>query len=641
MGLAAPSAAFAASKKPAVTLLSPAGGTTAGGTTVAVGGRAFTSFGRSLVTKVMFGTKAARYHVSAHGQVICTAPAGKGTVNVIVTTTAGVSPRVAADRYTYKAPAAAPAITAFSFQGLDPAAIGAIDQSAHTIVVTVPSNTKAGDLVASFTTTGVSVTVGGVVQVSGKTSHDFASPIVYTVTAADGTTQDYTVTIAAASSARSITSFSFRDFDPAVTGTIIQELRTIAVTVPFGTTRNDLVASFTTTGASVRVGAVAQTSGHTGNDFSGPVVYTVTAADGTTRNYTVTVTVAADPAKAITAFSFDGLDPAVSGVVDEAAHTIALAVPYGTDLGDLVATFTNTGASVTVGDAAQVSGTTANDFSTPVTYTVTAADASTQDYTVTVTADTSLVLGQSYGGGVVAYLADPGDPADQQSGLIVSTDDQSRESAWALPDCRSTSVAAGTDTTLGSGSANTTRIMLQNGPGSYAASVARAYNGGGYSDWYLPSLGELYELYLNQPVFGGLSSVNYYWSSSESSATTAWVQTVYPGFEAAYGKAVAIGVRAVRSFPVDSAKAISAFTFPTSTATAIDQSAHAIAVTVPYGTDVTALKASFTTSGAVVAVGAISQTSGTTANDFSDGLTYTVTAADASTQDYTVTVTAS
>ena len=51
-----------------------------------------------------------------------------GTVNVIVTTTAGVSPRVAADRYTYKAPAAAPAITAFSFQGLDPATIGAIQR---------------------------------------------------------------------------------------------------------------------------------------------------------------------------------------------------------------------------------------------------------------------------------------------------------------------------------------------------------------------------------------------------------------------------------------------------------------------------------------------------------------------------------
>jgi len=35
----------------------------------------------------------------------------------------------------------------------------------------------------------------------------------------------------------------------------------------------------------------------------------------------------------------------------------------------------------------QVSGDTANNFSTPVVYTVTAADASTQDYTVTVTAN--------------------------------------------------------------------------------------------------------------------------------------------------------------------------------------------------------------------------------------------------------------
>jgi hypothetical protein len=49
-----------------------------------------------------------------------------------------------------------------------------------------------------------------------------------------------------------------------------------------------------------------------------------------------------------------------------------------------VANFTTTGASVSVGATAQVSGTTANDFTSPVDYTVTAADGSTVDYTVTV-----------------------------------------------------------------------------------------------------------------------------------------------------------------------------------------------------------------------------------------------------------------
>ena len=46
-------------------------------------------------------------------------------------------------------------------------------------------------------------------------------------------------------------------------------------------------------------------------------------------------------------------------------------MPPGTDVTALVATFTTTGASVKVGSTVQVSGTTANDFTYPVVYTVT------------------------------------------------------------------------------------------------------------------------------------------------------------------------------------------------------------------------------------------------------------------------------
>ena len=91
-----------------------------------------------------------------------------------------------------------------------------------------------------------------------------------------------------------------------------------------------------------------------------------------------------DPAKAITAFSFQGLTPAVIGAVAQADRTITLTVPYGTDVTALVATFTTTGASVRVGATRQVSGRTPNDFSARVTYIVTAADASMRAYAVTV-----------------------------------------------------------------------------------------------------------------------------------------------------------------------------------------------------------------------------------------------------------------
>lgn len=89
--------------------------------------------------------------------------------------------------------------------------------------------------------------------------------------------------------------------------------------------------------------------------------------------------------KTLTTFSFQGTTPAVTGTIDEEAKTVALAVPYGTVLTALVATFATTGDSVKVGATPQVSGTTANNFTSPVTYRVTAVDASTQDYVATVT----------------------------------------------------------------------------------------------------------------------------------------------------------------------------------------------------------------------------------------------------------------
>jgi len=84
--------------------------------------------------------------------------------------------------------------------------------------------------------------------------------------------------------------------------------------------------------------------------------------------------------KSITAFSLNG----VAGTINETAKTIAIAMPYGTSVTNLVATFITTGASVKVGSTVQTTGTTANDFTSPLIYTVTAMDSTTSNYTVTV-----------------------------------------------------------------------------------------------------------------------------------------------------------------------------------------------------------------------------------------------------------------
>ncbi len=65
--------------------------------------------------------------------------------------------------------------------------------------------------------------------------------------------------------------------------------RTISVTIPGGTDRSAIVANFTTTSISVKVGNITQVSGVTVNNFTNPVDYTVTAQDGSTAQYTVTV----------------------------------------------------------------------------------------------------------------------------------------------------------------------------------------------------------------------------------------------------------------------------------------------------------------------------------------------------------------
>lgn len=159
-----------------------------------------------------------------------------------------------------------------------------------------------------------------------------------------------------------------------------------------------------------------------------------------------------------------------------------------------------------------------------------------------------LLVGQSYKGGVIAYILKAGDPgyvAGQTHGLIAATADQSSKLRWY----NGTYITTGaTAIALGTGLNNTNLIITKQGnTGAYAAKLCRDYRGGGYTDWFLPSKDELNILYLNKTLIGGFSTY-YYWSSTEENNSYAWHQRFSDGNTTNGDKLYTFSVRAVRRF---------------------------------------------------------------------------------------------
>jgi hypothetical protein len=110
-------------------------------------------------------------------------------------------------------------------------------------------------------------------------------------------------------------------------------------------------------------------------------------------------------------------------------------------------------------------------------------------------------------------------------------------------------ISGATGIAIGTGMANTNAIIAAQGPGAYAASLCRNYAGGGYHDWYLPSINELIEMY--NLITALLMNRPYYWSSTHSTQNFAWCEyfnNLVGNYRDTYSKDTKMHVRAIRSF---------------------------------------------------------------------------------------------
>jgi hypothetical protein len=154
-------------------------------------------------------------------------------------------------------------------------------------------------------------------------------------------------------------------------------------------------------------------------------------------------------------------------------------------------------------------------------------------------------VGDEFEGGVVVYLCEPYQPFKNGLIAVKDWDYDSLGTSWG---CKGTSIGA-TGISIGDGKNNTEEILRGNNActeSGIAAKLCDDFDYEGYTDWYLPSVDELKEIYKNK---SHLTTADFYWSSSEENADNAYYVNFNNGDTVNSLKdSTFFNVKAVRSF---------------------------------------------------------------------------------------------
>jgi len=501
-----------------------------------------------------------------------------------------------------------------------------INSTNATVDVVMPYGTDVTNLSPTIT-----VSANATISPASGVAQDFTNPVTYTVTAQDNSTKIWTVNVSTQlNNQAEIISF---DIPGQVSSTINSTNATVDIVMPYGTDVTNLTPTIT-----VSSGATINPASGVAQDFSNPVQYTVTAQDNSTKNWTVNVSTQLNNQAEIISFDIPGQ---VSSNINSTNATVDIVMPIGTDVSALVPTITiSQGASIS-----PLSG-VAQDFTNPVTYTVTAEDNTTKNWTVTVTVLTPTIetlVEWTFPNNPDDNIADGGITANlnktittNSTGTVTyttasgATTSTARNDGWDNGmDIKYWMISFTTegykDITLSSKqrSSNT-------GPKDFKAqysldgtnwvdiapvTVANNFTTGVLTDVALPSAcNNQYDVYVRW-IMTSNTSVN---NSTVSGTGASNIDDIYV-------KGVAF---------LSSDKEILAFDIPNQVSSTINSTNATVDVVMPYGADVTNLTPTITVS----AGASINPTSGT-AQDFSSAVQYIVTAADATTKTWTVNVT--